>query len=68
MVDKKARASYGDLSRAIRAQCIECFGGVQGEVERCTSPGCSLYPYRMGSKMKGRFGRKGNLTPFVSER
>ena len=32
--------------QAIRAQCLECVGWVRDEVSRCSSPLCSLYPYR----------------------
>ena len=33
---------------AIRQHCLECCGGSSKEVERCTAPGCNLYPYRFG--------------------
>ena len=54
----KVRASFKELEKAIRLQCVECFGGARSEVEHCTSPKCSLYPYRNGSKLKG-----GNRNP-----
>ncbi len=34
--------------KAIRYQCIECMGFSAFEVKKCTSPLCSLYPYRDG--------------------
>lgn len=33
---------------AIRSHCVECMGGMIAEIARCTSTGCSLYPFRMG--------------------
>ena len=36
------------ILRTIREHCIECMGGMQSEVERCTSPKCNLFSYRMG--------------------
>ena len=40
-------------SEAIRAMCVDCMGGegpldAKGEIERCTSVGCPLWPYRFG--------------------
>lgn len=34
--------------KAIRAMCIECMGGLIAEVDRCSSTGCALYPFRKG--------------------
>ena len=36
------------ILKAIRAQCIECMGNQPFLIEGCTSPKCSLYPYRSG--------------------
>jgi len=36
--------------QAIRRNCLECCGGDYREVEFCTSPQCSLYPYRLGHR------------------
>ena len=36
--------------QAIKAQCIECMGGVRSEVARCTAPKCSLFRYRFGTE------------------
>jgi hypothetical protein len=33
---------------AIRFHCLECVAWVAKEVHRCSSPGCVLYPYRLG--------------------
>lgn len=42
---------------AIRAHCVECMGGQVKSVADCTSPGCALYPFRMGKNvMHGKFG------------
>lgn len=47
-----------NLLKAIRRNCVECFGGQVGEVDGCTSPKCNLYDFRNGidptkSKTKG---------------
>ena len=33
---------------AIVAHCAECLGWTRGEVERCTSPLCALFEFRLG--------------------
>lgn len=38
--------------KAIRAKCIECSNGSVGEVRKCVSPACPLFPFRMGHKPK----------------
>lgn len=35
--------------RAIREKCLECAGGVLGEVRNCPIKACALYPFRMGA-------------------
>jgi len=37
-----------ELLKVIRRECLNCVGGYDGEVLRCTSPNCELFPYRMG--------------------
>lgn len=37
-------------ARAIRAKCLDCMGGQAAEVRRCTSHGCALFRYRLGSE------------------
>jgi hypothetical protein len=32
---------------AIRAFCLQCTGWSAGEVQRCTSTSCPLFPYRI---------------------
>jgi hypothetical protein len=32
----------------MRIFCLDCMGGNRAEVRRCTSVGCSLWPYRLG--------------------
>ena len=44
----KQRVTLKKLWTAVRKQCMECMGGQPGLVEDCTSPKCSLYPYRFG--------------------
>jgi len=34
--------------KAIRAKCIDCCGGSEGEARKCTAIGCPLWPLRMG--------------------
>jgi hypothetical protein len=33
---------------AIRSFCLSCMGGSATEVNKCTSAGCALFPYRFG--------------------
>lgn len=49
--------------KAIRLQCIECMGFSIYEPVKCSSPLCSLYPYRVG-KNPGHKG-KGNADNLV---
>lgn len=35
--------------RSIRAKCLDCSGGSDAEVRKCTAIGCALWPFRMGS-------------------
>lgn len=35
--------------KAVREHCLDCHGGNRAEVRRCTSVGCSLWVYRLGS-------------------
>jgi hypothetical protein len=51
--------------KAIRYQCLECMGFVTSEVKKCTSPLCSLFPYRFG-KAPGHKG-KGNTKNFIEK-
>ena len=37
-----------EILKAIRKNCIECMGGVISEIEKCTSPKCSLFALRAG--------------------
>ena len=37
------------LLRVIRAKRIDCSGGSESEVRKCTAIGCALWPYRMAS-------------------
>ena len=50
------RAMKGRSATAgIKAFCMECVCWDRGEVARCTSPACPLYPYRpFKGKQRGR--------------
>jgi hypothetical protein len=47
--------------KAIRLQCIECMGFQPSMVNECTSPLCSLFPFRKGNSHSGKKGGKGNI-------
>jgi hypothetical protein len=52
--------------KVIRAFCLSCMGGNAAEVRRCTSPGCKLYPYRLGTNpFTDRKGRASFAVPLV---
>lgn len=38
--------------KAMRLKCLDCCGGLPGEVRKCVSVNCPLWPYRMGSRPK----------------
>lgn len=38
--------------QAILAKCLDCSGGIRGEVRKCTVTRCPLWPYRMGTEQK----------------
>jgi hypothetical protein len=42
---------------AIRAFCVMCMGYQPHQVRGCTSPGCPLYPYRLGAIDNGHNSR-----------
>ena len=35
--------------KAIRAKCLDCSGGAQAEVLKCTAVSCALWVFRMGT-------------------
>lgn len=37
-------------AKAIRAKCLDCSSGYQGEVYKCTVPTCPLFPFRFGNE------------------
>lgn len=45
---KLYRRAMGGKSRkaAVRVHCLMCVGWQEREIDRCTAPGCPLYPYR----------------------
>ncbi len=47
--------------KAIRANCLDCCGGSEGEVRKCVVTACPLWPLRMGRNVyhanaRGRHG------------
>ncbi|MCP4976778.1 MAG: hypothetical protein GY931_11505 [Maribacter sp.] len=55
--------------KAIRYQCLECMGFSPSQVVDCTSPLCSLFPYRLGKdeSRKGT-GGQGNAEALLKYR
>ena len=45
---KKLGHTHRSPTKAMRAFCRDCMGNQFSEVRKCTSVGCSLWPYRMG--------------------
>ena len=42
-------------TKAMRAKCLDCCGGQQSEVRKCTAVTCALWPFRMGrSPFRGK--------------
>lgn len=39
----------GELRKAMRAKCIECCAGQEGEVRECPVADCTLFPFRRGA-------------------
>ena len=35
--------------KVMRSFCLDCMGGQPSMVKKCTSLGCNLWPYRMGT-------------------
>ena len=35
---------------AIRAKCLDCSSGSDGEIRKCPVTNCALYPFRMGRR------------------
>jgi hypothetical protein len=54
------------LLKVIREFCLRCMGDNAAEVRRCTSPACSLWPYRMGRDPYRKRGGSGR--PFAAQR
>lgn len=42
-------ATKRELLKIIRGKCLDCCCGQDGAVRACTTPLCSLFPYRMGT-------------------
>jgi hypothetical protein len=47
-------------AKAIRAKCLDCCAFQQGEVKKCVSYDCPLYPFRFGNE-------KGNERKWIPE-
>jgi len=54
-------------AKAIRFFCVDCMGGHLGEVLKCTSPKCPLFPFRFGNE-RGLNGNKKMRTSKTTER
>ena len=50
------------MLKVIRAKCLDCSGDVLGEVRKCTSFSCALWPYRTNSNPFS--GHTGNVEAF----
>lgn len=35
--------------KAIRLKCLDCMGGQEGEIRRCATLDCGLWPWRCGN-------------------
>ena len=55
--DREIRLSKADYQKlhprrsplkAIRGMCLDCMGGQHSMIRKCTSVGCSLWPFRLG--------------------
>jgi len=46
---ERQQGEFATAISAIRSHCLECVGYDRAEVERCTDPGCWLYPFRFGT-------------------
>lgn len=40
--------------KAIRLKCLDCCGGNNAEVRRCSATNCPLWRYRMGNEKKAQ--------------
>ncbi len=60
------RAKTGSRKAAIRLACLECMGGVQSEVARCTDRECPLYRYRMRGRAMGSACTQGHRDALAS--
>lgn len=58
--------TVSELTRAINQKCLECCGGMHGEITRCRVKGCALHPYRpyQSETPRQRAGRKAQVSVF----
>ena len=40
-------ADFGNPGAAIRLFCLQCMGGCESEVKRCSAPRCPLHRHRL---------------------
>jgi hypothetical protein len=53
----KAEPSVGySPMKAIRAKCLDCCGGQQSIVDKCSAVSCSLWPLRYGTRPRQERG------------
>ena len=63
---KKILEKYGyepTMSKAIRANCLECQGEGRQFVKYCTVTKCPLWPFRMGRKPRDQDLRVAEFSP-----
>jgi hypothetical protein len=44
--------------KAICAKCLDCCGGSRAEVKRCESEDCTIWPFRLGTRVRINSGVK----------
>lgn len=61
--------------RAIRLKCVDCMGGQEGEIRRCATLDCGLWPWRCGTLKKTKRWsdevveeiKAGTINPYITE-
>jgi hypothetical protein len=48
LADLRALGHPESPIKAIRAKCLDCSGGSEGEARKCVAFNCALWPLRMG--------------------
>ena len=52
-------------SKAIRLKCLDCCGGMPGEVRKCEVDRCPLHPFRMGKVSAKENAEEAKLTESI---